>query len=60
MNQENDTVTVLTASEFDQAIEAALKNAGYSLEELQTQARTGVFGSELARRTWFAVAAFVD
>lgn len=60
MTPESDSVTVLTASEFDQAIATALQNAGCSLEELQTQAAAGIFDSELARRTWFAIAAFID
>lgn len=51
-------VLVLSDDEVRVAINNALETAGCTWEELQQQAATGRFTSEMARRTWFVVSTF--
>jgi hypothetical protein len=51
-------VDVLDEAGVRAAIDNALTRAGHTWEELQQQARTGRFSSEIARRAWFVVSSF--
>ncbi len=51
-------VDVLDEAGVRAAIDNALARAGHTWEELQQQAKTGRFSSEIARRAWFVVSSF--
>lgn len=42
------------------ALDRALKSAGVSAQELNSQARSGRFSSEQARLAWFSISPFID
>jgi hypothetical protein len=47
---------VATAEEIDTAIKRTLDETGLSFTELKSQAASGRFTSDRARRAWFVVA----
>jgi hypothetical protein len=49
-------VQVATAEEIDTAIKRTLDETGLSFTELKSQAASGRFTSDRARRAWFVVA----
>ncbi|MCY4631965.1 MAG: hypothetical protein OXE75_13945 [bacterium] len=51
-------VDVLDDAGVRAVIDNALALAGCTWEELQQQAKTGSFTSEIARRAWFVVSSF--
>ena len=51
-------VDVLDDAGVRAVIHNALARAGCTWEELQQQAKTGRFSSEIARRAWFVVSSF--
>lgn len=55
-----DPAFILTEEELEGAIARALDSIGLdNFEDLKRQAEAGKFNSERARRTWFAIAAFM-
>ncbi|WP_419854876.1 hypothetical protein [Candidatus Poriferisodalis sp.] len=51
-------VVHLSDGDVDELVSGALDAAGCTREELDQQAATGDFTSELARRMWFLVSSF--
>lgn len=53
-------VEILDEAGVREAIANALALAGCSWEELQEQARAGIFTNETAREVWFVVSTFAE
>lgn len=53
-------VTTITDAEAKELVARALEDCGCTWGELQEQAKTGRFSSELARRAWFVIHDFAE
>jgi len=53
-------VFVLSPEELEEAIGRTLTDAGCSLEQLRSEARSGEFLSESNWRLWFCISPFVE
>ncbi|MCY4370720.1 MAG: hypothetical protein OXF41_15215 [bacterium] len=53
-------VFVLSPEELDETISKTLADAGCSLEQLRSEARSGKFSSESNWRLWFCISPFVE
>lgn len=51
MSQGSD-VTLLTDEQLAEAVASTLRRSGFTVEELEAQARSGEFENERARLTW--------
>ena len=52
-------VEVVDEEDMREAIAIALDESGCTWQELEEEARTGRFSSEVARQTWFVVSSLV-
>ncbi len=53
-------VFVLSPEDLDETINKTLADAGCSLEQLRSEARSGEFSSESNWRLWFCISPFVE
>ncbi|MDE0375564.1 MAG: hypothetical protein OXK16_06345 [bacterium] len=53
-------VFVLSPEELEESISRTLADAGCSLEQLRSEARSGEFSSESNWRLWFCISPFVE
>lgn len=59
IDYDNIHLELLDESDVREAIDNALDAAACTWEELQRQAESGRFSSEVARRAWFVVSSLV-
>jgi len=60
MTSEEVAVERLDDTDANEIIAAALEKSGFTIDQLNEQAREGKFKSETARRTWFVISSLVE